>query len=483
MPEPARSRFQRLSSRLRRGLSVGACLLLMIGPKCGRGEAVVESPEEREAEEIFVSYLQLDTSNPPGRETVAARYLKSLFDKEGIEAGLVGSDPDRQSVWARLRADRSDEPALLLLHHLDVVPAMEGDWTVPPFSGERSNGYIWGRGALDVKSLGVAHFMAMVDLVRSGAELRRDVVFLGVADEEAGGRLGAEYILDEHADLLDGVGFVINEGGANEVVVDRVAFWGIEIDQKIPLWIRLTAHGERGHGSVPPDDGGSAARLVSVLSEIVAIERPYALTPTVDRYFRALAETKKGRKQELLSNPAASIEAPDIEEALSAGYRSLLSDTLAITRIEAGTAINILPSEAVADIDIRVLPGRSVDAMEKTIRDIAGDRADVEVLLRGDVVEPSPLETSLFDSIRRVALSSEPDSKVGPLVSPGTTDCRYFRERGMVCYGFSPFKVNYYDGDDVHGVDEKMRARFFAEGVRVMRGVVRDFCVEARPAE
>lgn len=451
-------------------------LILLALPACRGAKAIPADPTAKEAEDYLVRYIRIDTSNPPGNETAAARFLQEILQKEGIDAQLVGSNPARQSVYARLRSG-SSAPALLLLHHLDVVPANPAHWSVAPFAGQRSGGYIWGRGALDVKSLGIANLMAMLDLKRTGAVLTRDVIFLGVADEEGGGRHGCEELLASRPELFTDVGFVLNEGGGNETIVDKVSFWGIEVDQKVPLWLRLVSRGEAGHGAVPPDDGGAIAQLTKALEEVQKIDRPYRLTPTVGRYFDVLSLKKPGSKGEILRNPAAYFDSPSMRQ-LSPAYRALLQDTLAITRLSAGELVNSIPPEASADVDMRLLPDTDVDATLERVRRAAGARAGTEVILRGQAAPPSTTDTVLYRTLERVMKQAEPGSVVGPSVSAGTSDSRFFRARGMVAYGISPFKVNYYDANTVHGVDERIRARFFIQGVGLTRRIVREFCVQ-----
>lgn len=458
-------------------IAVGVVLVASLGLHCGRVEGIEESPLQREALKYFVDYLRIDTSNPPGRETPAARYLESILRSAGLEAQLVGSDPERRSVYARIKSG-SNAPALLLLHHLDVVPANPSEWSMHPFGGEISGGYVWGRGALDIKSLGIAQLMAVIDLKRSGAALRRDVIFLGVADEEAGGLHGTRKLLEENPELFANVGFVLNEGGANETVVDQVRIWGIEIDQKTPLWLRISTKGRRGHGAAPPDDGGSAARLVDALTRILAIQREYRLVPSVAEYFAFVSRRKSGRKAEMLRDPSSYFDSPDLKVVLSPSYRALLRDTLVITQIHAGDSTNSVPGRCWADIDLRLLPDRSAEDALAQLRAALPEDVEIETLLLGERTPPSPADTELFAALRKVMEKSEPGSVAGPLVLAGTTDSRFFRSRGVVAYGISPFKVNYYDADSIHGVDERIRVKFFHEGVAVIREVVREFAVE-----
>lgn len=463
----------------RRAIVFAAILLLSVSLQCRRVSGGERDPLEEAAEDALIQYLRVDTSNPPGNETAGAKFLQQLLAKEGIETQLLGSNPARQSLYARLRggaAGSGGDKALLLLHHIDVVPAAAGEWTKPPFSGLKNNGYLWGRGALDIKSLGIAEAVAMIDLKRRGAPLRRDVVYLAVADEELGGTHGCKEILDAHPELFHDVGYVLNEGGYNETIVDKVAFWGIEVEQKVPLWLRVTAKGAAGHSASPPDDGGSVARLVRALAAIQAIPTPYRLIPSVDRYFKALAKAKHDYRGDLMRSMKEPLDVDRVEKVLSPGYRSLLRDTVALTRIAGGTSMNAIPAQASCDVDIRLLPDEPPDAMLAKVRAAVGKNADIDVLLRGSTVSATPSDTDLFRVLSAEMRKSDPGSEVAPTVGAGTSDSRYFRDRGVVAYGIAPFKVNYYDADTVHAADERIREQFFLEGTRLMRRIVASFC-------
>lgn len=443
---------------------------------CRRAEGVDTDPLEREAEEAFVAYLRIDTSNPPGRETVGAKFLQQLFAKDGIEAKLVGANPDRQAVYARIKSKES-KGALLLLSHIDVVPADGAHWTNPPFAGTLSGGYIWGRGALDMKSITIAQAMALIDLKRRNANLRRDVIFLAVPDEENGGEQGTAALLDHNPDLFAGVEYVLNEGGSSETVVDKVVSWGIEIQQKTPLWLRVTTSGMAGHSASPPDDGGSVAKLVRALDAIDKIETPYRLAPDVKDAIEFAKKTRHDPASKKLAAITEPLDPARLERELPVGYRNLLRDTITISRVSAGTSPNVLPASATADVDIRLLPDASPVQMLATVRQTIGNDAEVEVLLTGEPVKKSSVNTELYQVLKDVMQRAERNSVVLPVVGLGTTDSRYFRARGITAYGIAPFKVNYYDIDSVHGTDERIRAKFFAEGVRLVREIVADFCV------
>lgn len=462
------------------GRGVARCWLLVAGAfalaiaGCREATAVPDDPFDREAEDALVAYLKIDTTNPPGNESAGAAYLRDLLVKEGIAAWLVGDDPERQGVYARLESE-TDAKALLLLSHIDVVPAEAAAWRNPPFGGIREGGYLWGRGALDIKSLTIAHLMSVIDLKRRGAKLERDVVFLAVPDEELGGLRGAKQLLDGHPELFANVGFVMNEGGSNETALDRVVFWGIEVQQKVPLWLRVTSEGDGGHGSAPPDDGGATAKLVRALAAIDALETPYRLDPSIGRILAAAAAVRTDGRAAKLRAVQEPLDVAFVERELPKGYRALLRDTIAVTHLDAGNSVNVIPTRAVAGIDIRMLPSTSPKEMLARVEQAVGKNGTVEVLLGTEPAPESPASGELYDTVARAMRAASPGSTVGPMVTAGTTDSRFFRARGIPAYGVMPFKVNYYDADGVHGRDERIRARFFAEGVRLMRTIVRDF--------
>jgi len=450
--------------------------LVTLSLQCRKASGVQADPMDAEATDAFVRYLQIDTSNPPGNETAGAKFLQQLLAQNGIPSQLLGSDPKRQSLYARLESG-TREKALVLLHHIDVVPPIVADWTKPPFSGMQSNGYIWGRGALDDKSLGIAELMAMIELKRRAVPLTRDIIYLAVADEELGGLRGCKEVLEKYPDLFTNAGFVINEGGYNETVVDKVTFWGIETQQKVPLFLRVRAKGYAGHSASPPDDGGAVAKLVRALDGVLAIETPYRLLPEVERYFHAAGKHRPDERGEVLRTIKEPLDLKRIERVLTPSYKSLLRDSIALTHITGGIAPNALAGSASCDVDIRLLPGSTPDAMIGRVKDAVGKNAEVEVRLAGEPTPESPANTGLFRVLVNAMVKAEPESSAAAIVGGGTSDSRYFRARGITAYGVAPFKVNYYDADTVHGTDERIRAKFFSEGVRLMRRIVSDFCV------
>jgi acetylornithine deacetylase/succinyl-diaminopimelate desuccinylase-like protein len=444
---------------------------------CRRAGGEARDPFTIEAEEAFVAYLRIDTTNPPGNETAGAAFLRDRLAKAGIAARLVGDDPKRQGVYARLEANpKSGEKALLLVSHIDVVPAVASTWTQPPFGGVRNGGYIWGRGALDVKSLTIAQLFSLIDLKRRGAKLKRDVIFLAVPDEELGGVHGMKALLEKHPELFENAGFAINEGGVNETAVDRVVFWGIEVHQKVPLWLRLTAEARGGHGASPGEGGGAPAKLVRALSAIDALPTPYRLTDSVARASAATAAVRGGAKAEKLRLFREPLDVARIEREVPAPMRNLLHDTITITRLNSGFAVNAIPTSATAELDARLVPGSDTAPVLARIREAAGKDVSVEIIHAGEPSPESPSSGELYDAITAAMRAAEPSSSAGPIVIGGTTDSRYLRARGITTYGVLPFKINYYDADGIHGSDERIRAPFFADGMLLTRAIVRNFC-------
>ena len=444
---------------------------------CRRAGGEVRDPLAREAEEALVAYLRIDTTNPPGNETAGATFLRDYLVKAGITARLIGEDPKRQGVYARLEANpKSNEKALILLSHIDVVPADPSEWTQPPFSGARSGGYIWGRGALDTKSLTVAQMAAVIDLRRRGAKLKRDVIFLAVPDEELGGVLGAKRFLDQYPELFAGAAWAVNEGGGNETAVDHVLHWGIEVHQKVPLWLRITVDAAGGHGSGAPKGGGAPAKLVRALAAIDQIETPYRMTPSVARMIAAGGAIRPGPKGERLRRIREPLDVAYIEKEAPRAIQNLLRDTITITRLQAGLAVNAVPMRAMAEVDVRLVPDSDPAPMLERIRKAAGTGATVEVIHAGEPSPESPATGELYETIAAAMRDAEPGSTVAPIAVSGASDSRYLRMKGITTYGVLPFKINYYDADSIHSADERIRAAFFEDGVLLMRDIVRRFC-------
>lgn len=428
------------------------------------------------AVERLRGYVRIDTSNPPGNELRGALYLKDLLAREGVEAELFEPEPGRASLCARLRGAGS-APALVLHHHVDVVPASPKGWTRPPFAAEMIFGNVLvGRGTLDTKGLGIAQLEAFLALRRSRAPLARDVVFLATADEETGGRLGLAAVAARRPAWLAGAGEAFGEGGDVETIVEKARWFGIEVQQKGALWLRLEAGGAGGHAAAA-DASGPAVRIALAVERLASMRRPVRVEPVLERQLAALARVRPPAEAQALRRVAA--DAARDPEALRARVapwqRLLLSDTVAVTRLGTDSpAVNAHPRTAWAEVDLRLLPStRTEELLEEVRRVVADPAVKVTVLLEARGLPPSP-ESGLYSVMKRVLEERFPGAVVAPVLGPGLSENRVFRSLGIRAYGALPFRLNYYDAAGIHGRDERIRADWFAEGVETVTRIVRE---------
>jgi acetylornithine deacetylase/succinyl-diaminopimelate desuccinylase-like protein len=418
--------------------------------------------------EILSAYLSINTSNPPGNELSGAKYLGEILSASGIQYQILQSAPGRANLYAKLEGEQKGG-AVALLHHIDVVPADEENWSAPPFGGELREGFIWGRGVVDMKGLGIVHLMTFLALNETDSPLQRDVIFLATADEEAGSRLGLTWVLDNHFDLLADVELVLTEGGSNLVVDDELAFIGIEVAQKVPLWLRLSVKGPPGHASVPY--GHSAGvRLVKALERILGYESPIILEPIVLDYLSTLAPFQPEHLRDIF----VDLRKIQVDAALLASinpyHRALIQNTVSLTRVEFGSTTNVVSSTAVAELDCRLLPSQDVELFAAELERLIGDPAvRIERLLSFNASGVSE-NAKLFELIREVATQANVNAVVAPSVLPGFTDSHQFRERGISAFGFSPFMEHSLSG--AHGPDERMSIKDFRGGLAFFHSVV-----------
>lgn len=421
-----------------------------------------------EATGLLSEYLRFDTTNPPGNEAAACAWLSELLAAEGVEHEVVSTGPGRASLLARIRGDGTGGRALLLLNHIDVVPAEPERWSREPFGGAVLDGYIWGRGAIDMKGMGIVQLLVLLLHRRLGLPLRRDLAFLAVADEETGGRQGIEYLDERHPALLD-CAFVINEGGAGtpELFGVQRPVFQVTVAEKSPLWLRLIAHGTPGHASVPHDDN-PADRLVRALARLHGWKQPLRLTPPVAAYFDALHHAG------LIGRPG-----PALREALAADIprmRAMQSNTLTVTTLQAGIKTNVIPSHAEATLDVRLVPGYDAEAfLNELYAQIDDPLIRIETLFTSSTTT-SPTTTELWRAIEEGAREVIEDAVVVPSVSTGFTDSRVFRRRGIPAYGFMPVLLGPDDASRTHGHDERLSIDNLRLALQIMYAVVRRAC-------
>ena len=426
-----------------------------------------------EAVRYLQEYLRLDTQNPPGNEILGARFFAEIFEREGIPYEIAESAPGRGNVWARLKG--GDQPALVLLHHMDVVPADPNYWTDTPLSGALKDGYVYGRGALDTKTGGILHLAAFLAMHRSGVPLKRDVVFMATADEEAGGAYGAGWLVENRPEIFRNVGFLLNEGGGGSQVGDKYSF-GIEVTQKVPFWFHLKTVGEPGHGS-RPRASSSVTELVDALARLRAHEFEARIVPAVDVHFKGMAPQSPEPWRTRFQDLAAAIREPGVLRELQdfePGLHSLTRNTCSLTRLHGSDKINVVPPEAWAELDCRLLPDQDPEVFIGELKEVLGPEVELETLMGFPPAE-SPTDTELFEIVKDVTLEAFPGATFVPQVVGGFTDSHFFRDLGIVSYGYEATATPLADAKGVHGNDERVTEENVRRGVALTLEIVRRF--------
>lgn len=433
----------------------------------------VRADDGQEAVQRLSDYLRLDTTNPPGHERRGAEYLQGLLRQEGIESTLYETAPDRAVLYARLHGNGSGRP-MLLLNHIDVVPAVASEWQVPPFSGLVKDGYIWGRGAIDMKSIGIMQLEAFIELKRQNVPLARDVIFMSVADEEAGGEMGTHWMLTHHADLFTGLQYVLDEGSRGISENGKPRYWEVVGGEKAPLWLRVTAKGRGGHGSRPAFDDPTH-RLSRALGRLAAWRPPVRVLPSIEKFFGAIAPYQVGPRAVWFKDIRRALKTDATAEAdldTTPDLAALVRDTVAITVLRGSDKTNVIPSEASVELDCRLLPGTNPDVFLKTLKGVLGDnRLQIEALMR-TTAYASPEDSLAMRTIRKYL--ETPGVPVVMPIARGASDSRFFRERGVAAYGFAPYMMDDSLWAGVHGIDERLSIESLERGVQLMEHVVHD---------
>ncbi|MEX1254537.1 MAG: M20/M25/M40 family metallo-hydrolase [Dehalococcoidia bacterium] len=426
-----------------------------------------------EATDILCRYLRIDTSNPPGNEAPAAHFLAGLLRAEGIDDITVydasdAQSPDRLNMRAVLPGDGSARP-LVLLNHTDVVPVEREGWQEEPFAGLVKDGVIWGRGALDMKGMGVMELIAVFLMRRLGIASKRDIVFFAVADEEAGSEYGVEFLDKHHPETLEAE-YVINEGGWGtlELMGQRRPVFNCAVSEKGPFWLRLIAQGPPGHGSVP-HDANALDRLVRALHRVQQWQRPRAVVPELSEYFARV------------HRHGFMDEEPTDEAIARLGdrnplVRAITSNTVSLTMARAGIKHNVIPATAEAALDCRLLPGVDSQAFLAELRAVIDDpEIQIESVLDSNT-PPSPIDTELMDVIEGVVREHVEEAVMLPSVSAGFTDSRVFRRRGVTAYGFIPILLEPREAATIHGHNERISVENMRLGCQLLFEVVRRIC-------
>jgi acetylornithine deacetylase/succinyl-diaminopimelate desuccinylase-like protein len=420
---------------------------------------------------LMGEYLRIDTSNPPGNELAAAEFFHQLFDQSGIPNTIYPCAPDRANIYAILKGDGTLRP-LILLNHMDVVQADARSWRLPPFSGEILNGEMYGRGAQDMKDDGLLQAMVMLIAARQHLPLKRDLIFLGTADEEVNGE-GSAWMLEKHPELVREAEYLITEGGSN-LITRRGTIHRVDVAEKAPFWLRLTASARGGHGSIPVPDS-APDRLVKALARVVDWQPPIRLLPSVEQFFRVMAQ--------LEPEPRAS-QFRDLREALrgrafaqSIGrdedFNYLLRNTVSLTVLHGSSQTNVIPDSAYAELDVRLLPGEDPQAFLAQLRTVlADDSIQVEPISRFKPPNSSSADTSLYRLIEQVVHQYDPQAIVLPALDSGYNESQMYRPLGITCYGFDTIEVTPEVEATQHAANERVPVEQLRRGVKMFYEVV-----------
>lgn len=425
-----------------------------------------------EATQKLQAYLRVDTTNPPGNEAEGIGLLRQWLTAEGIPSDVYESAPGRLNLVARLKGS-GQEPPLLLLHHVDVVTADSMRWHTAPFGGAVKEGRLYGRGALDMKGIGIMQVLAFLELKRLGVPLRRDVILAAVADEEAGGDQGAQWLLEHHPEAVE-ASDVLNEGSYGLRFANGAEVMGIQTAERGVLWLELTAEGKPGHGSVS-NPQAAPVRLIHALERLTSKPLPLTLIPESREMIAALGDGEVGLSQWVLQHldwpGMLGLLGPRVI-ATEPVLASLLGTTVSPTVLAGGSKVNVVPGKASAQLDVRYLPGTTSEEVLAAIRDRLGDPGISLRVLQSSQATRSPRDSALYGVIERALRAEYPKARLSPIVSTGSTDSAYFRVKGMRAYGLGPMLCTREQLETVHGDDEFITIEQLARGTRTMCRVV-----------
>jgi acetylornithine deacetylase/succinyl-diaminopimelate desuccinylase-like protein len=402
---------------------------------------------------LLSEYVRIDTSNPPGDCRAAAELLCGALRAAGLSPMAFGAKPEKPNVLCHVGG--TEEPGLVLIHHMDVVPAKAEEWTVPPFSAEVRDGFLYGRGTLDTKGLGAAHWCAALRAAKAGI-LRRKLFLVANADEEVGGGEGAEYFV-RNLPFPIGAAFAMNEGGVGvtDIFGGGGKFFLLNMWEKGPVWMELSAAGRAGHGS-RPSGKDAPARLARAMARVAELREPARLTEPVRDMLRVLrskgfldldVDALRGGAEEVRVLEALAAKFPEIDP--------LLRNTYAITTLSGGFKPNVIPASAKGTVDARIVPGGEPVAVAERIRSLVAD-LDVSVeILFAEKPNGSPMGP-LYGAMESAVLAVHPDAVVLPYMCTGFTDSRFFRSLGIPTYGLMPVLLPRAEHGKIHGVDERI---------------------------
>ncbi len=430
--------------------------------------------------ERLQALIRFDTTNPPGNELALAEYLARTLENEGIETTLLVPVENRAAVIARIPGNGTKRPVMLMAH-MDVVGVERDKWSCDPFEGVVRDGYLYGRGAIDDKGMLAANLMTMLVLKRcvvdEGITLDRDVVFLATSDEETGGEVGIKWVVRKHLDLID-VEFALNEGGRTRIIQGGKRYLAIQTAEKIPHMVTITARGPAGHAAIPLA-GNSIFRLGRALANLSDYREPVTLNTTTRRFFGELStmwpvDAERTAMAELVSDDAeASSRGAEVLSRIPV-FNAVMRNGISATKLAGGVAGNVIPADASAVLNVRTIPGHSIDQILARLTACIDDQdVDVTLAVRGDEAPESNPDSPMFEAIAAAARKIDPAITVVPYLSTGGTDSAHLRRTGIDSYGILPFPMEQPDEERMHGHDERVPLESLHFGTRLIYESIR----------
>jgi acetylornithine deacetylase/succinyl-diaminopimelate desuccinylase-like protein len=426
--------------------------------------------------ELLQDLIRFDTTNPPGNEAPCISYINDVLTTAGFETTILARDEARPNLVTRLPG-QGQAPPLLMYGHVDVVTTAGQEWSHPPFDGTVADGYVWGRGTLDMKGAVAMMMAALMRAQALGLVPAGDVVLAIVSDEEAGGEYGARYLVENHAELFDGIRYAIGEAGGFSFHIGGSTIYPIMVAEKQMCWMKATVRGEGGHGSMPVH-GQAMARLARLLQTLDRRRLPVHVTEPTRQMIEAIASVLPSAQRLLLRqilNPALTNAILDLMGPLGKVLDPLLHNTVSPTVLQGSTKVNVIPAKVTVELDGRLLPGHSVDEMITELHALLGDEVELAVVRH----EPGPAEPDmgLFDTLAGILREADPGSTPGPLVLAGVTDARHFSRLGIHTYGFTPMKIPPDLGfwRLAHGADERIPVDSLAFGTEAIYKLLQRF--------
>lgn len=439
---------------------------------------------EEEITILLSDLIRINTTNPPGNETPAAKFLAKTLEEEGLKCEVLESSKGRGNIITRIKGN-GEKPSLLLLSHLDVVPATPKEWSVNPFSGLVKEGYVWGRGALDCKSLVAIETTVMKLLVRNEAKLKGDVIFAATADEEMGGAAGVGWLVENRLDKIR-ADYVINEGGGFSIPINGKHIFTVQTAEKGIVWMKIKAHGRPGHGSIPGAADNAVLRMAEVMRRLGTYRSEVKVVPTVEQMIKEFSKERGTIARRLSSLMTKSFFADRIldrmakkEKGMAEFFRALMRTTIAPTMVHGGIKENIIPSECEGVFDCRILPGQTKETLLNEVKEVLKDVENLEFeFIKADEPSESPFDTALYRQVQETLKEFVPGHSVVPFMMTGGTDSRYLRQLGSVCYGFQPLKTDVSMDEMLrmtHGINERISVENLVFGTSVLYKLVEQF--------